>query len=99
MASLNDKQEEDYVKQIMKSMRHKIFHIGLAATEYPGFFEWLDGSKFTYKNWADGHPVDFTGKSLFVSVEPKGWVSSVGDNKVGFMCEYRLGESSQLSRV
>ena len=69
-----------------------VFHIGLAATAYPGNFEWLDGSNNSYTNWANVSHEKFLGKSLFASVGINGWFSSDGQRRAAFICKYSPGK-------
>lgn len=90
--SLVDKQEEIYVTKQMNSNRIKVFHIGLNASTYPGTFEWLDGSKNSYRNWVNGSDRTFKGTPLFVSVRENGWLASEVETEFAFVCKYTPGE-------
>ena len=92
LLSLDDTQEEDYVRKQMKSNGIDVFHIGLIAIDYPGNFEWLDGTKNSYRNWTNGFSQAFVGKPLFVSVGPNGWFTSDTNMAAGFTCKYTPGK-------
>ena len=92
LVSLNDIREEDYVTKYMKSNGINTFHIGLIAADYPGNFEWLDGSITSYRNWVSGFAKTFTGKPMFVSVGLNGWFSSDENMTAAFMCKYTPGK-------
>ena len=92
LVSLSDIQEEMYVKKQIESNGINTFHIGLMAIDYPGKFEWLDGSKTSYRNWTNGFVQKFTGKPLYVSVGPNGWFASHLDIPAGFACKYTPGK-------
>ena len=89
--SLNDIEEEIYVTNQMKSNGINNFHIGLTAMDYPGRFDWLDGSKSPYRNWGNGSVQKFTGKQLYVSVGLNGWFAQDHKNLAGFACKYTPG--------
>ena len=77
----------------MNSNHIQVFHIGLNTSTYPGTFEWLDGSKNSYRNWVNGSDRTFTGKPLFVSVGVNGWLASDDQTKAhGFVCKYTASE-------
>ena len=94
LVSLSDIQEEMYVKKQIESNGINTFHIGLMAMDYPGRFEWLDGSKTSYRNWANGFVQKFTGWQLGVSVGPNGWFASHIDTLAGFACKYTPGKKA-----
>ncbi|XP_028413944.1 uncharacterized protein LOC114536799 [Dendronephthya gigantea] len=91
LVSIEDKQEENYVMNLMSSIGLNVSHIGLTAKEYPGNFEWLDGSKSSYRNWVNDTVKSFAGEPIFVAVGFKGWLQSFGNYTAGFICKYTPG--------
>ena len=80
----------------MKSNGINTFHIGLIAADYPGNFEWLDGSITSYRNWVSGFARTFTGKPMFVSVGLNGWFASDENMTAAFMCKYTPGKKRSV---
>ena len=97
LASIANKEEDIFIKSLLGGTQN--VWVGAKKLNDGGWM-WLDGTEFSYKNWAPGEPNDFPHEDLILINWEKGrkgkmewnnasnyeWVLSFVN---GFLCQYR----------
>lgn len=92
---INDAQENEWVKN--KIMGATAF-IGLHDMNVEGYYEWVDGTPFTYSNWYPGQPNNANNDQDVCEMLPDGtWNDQYATTLREYICEMPCYELKQIA--